>query len=101
MNRLRQHLIPACARIGAPTAFVFTALALIANPPASANVLLAPWSGNIAYVSSKSTAGGVVDLQSMSPPSAAPWSGMPFSNAHNDTTGADAFAFMSDRKSVV
>lgn len=94
MNLHRKPVIRARARVGAPAALALL-LTLSATPPASALVSLAPWGGDIAYVSSKSVAGGVEDLQSMAPPGLAPWSGMPFSNAHNDTTDANAFAFMT------
>lgn len=79
-----------CAR--AVLAIVF---ALGASAPAAARVAVAPWSGNIAFVSSKSTAGSVEDLQTASPPGPGPWSGMPTSSAHNDTTDASAFAMMT------
>ncbi|HJQ65977.1 MAG TPA: FlgD immunoglobulin-like domain containing protein [Gemmatimonadales bacterium] len=81
-------------RIGRLAALVL-GIALVASGPASAKVVLSPWSGNIAFVSSKSVAGGMEDLQTTGPSGPAPWSGMPISSVDNDTTGASAFAFFT------
>lgn len=66
-----------------------------AGDPASARVVVAPWSGNIAVASSRSVAGGVVDLQSISPPGPLGFSGTALSSAENDTTNASAFATLN------
>lgn len=60
--------------------------------PASARVTVAPWSGNIGFVSSKSTAGAVVDQQSVEVPGPAAWSHTLFTQAEDDSTESNAFA---------
>jgi hypothetical protein len=94
MGSLRRCTIPARGRPRALAALAI-AFALGAGVPAAARVVVAPWGGNIAFVSSQSTAGGVVDLKTQSPPGPAAWSGTPISEAHNDTTDANAFAMMA------
>lgn len=72
---------------------LFALLALAA--PARARVDVAPWSGNLAFVSTRSEANGVVDSASAAAPSAAPWGTNPFASADNDTTDSHAFSTMT------
>ncbi len=94
MSSLRRRSIPARGRWCA-LASLAIAFALGAGAPASASVQVAPWAGNIGFVSSESKAGGVTDLQTSSPTGPEPWSAAMLSQAHNDTTNASAFAYMT------
>ncbi len=91
----RPQTSPLSARIalGIGAAVLFLSIAAVGEF-ASARVEVAPWSGNLAGVTTKSEAGSVVDQQSSAPPGPASWAGMPFSSADNDTTDSHAFANM-------
>lgn len=94
MSCLRRRSAPARGTRYATAALAIT-FALGWSAPAGARVVVAPWSGNFAVVSSQSRAGGVVDLQTQSASGPEAWSASPLSNAHNDTTDASAFAMMT------
>jgi hypothetical protein len=70
------------------------ALALMVPSPASADIVLAPWAGDIVLVGTQSNAGPVQDIQSQSGPGFE-WGTTLQSSAHDNISHADASALMT------
>ncbi len=73
----------------APVKMCLAAVLLsLAPTPVSADVVLAPWGGNIAFFGTQAKAGPVEDIDSQSVPGAAQWSSTLTSVAYDPASGA-------------
>jgi len=82
------------ARVARVAARLAAVLAVSASAPAAAEVVLAPWGGNVVVVGTQAKAGPVEDSDTMTSPGPALWSATPTSLASDPATNAFGSAAM-------